>query len=279
MTPQKVNAALMTAICAVTLWPGNALAQKEDGYDDIIIDLTEWEKAHPLPTPPPEQPKVMDDVTKRLHAYTSLPHVWKYGDYTLSVFSKSSKWVVVGDVKEVRMFETKPMSLFNCTVSLSVDVCAHGKFPEKNVTFSILLRDDERQPILGDRMLVFLSDFRNMVALENKMKWMGLPCSFFRAYVFLDDKEEEKSVTDAVKKYIRTFNDGGKRNKDKYYEFLCSLLQSPVKRIRDDAEIDFLFFYAKEPSLDLEKALADDRVSKETKKYLRYLIRGEKLDE
>ena len=80
---------------------------------------------------------------------------------------------------------------------------------------------------------------------------------------------------------VVAFCENGKRDRDKYYEFLCSLLQSPVKRIRDDAESDLVLFYTREkdPAPDLDRLLADGRVRKEVKDYLRFILRNEKPKE
>ena len=290
---QKANPVLAVAWCAATLWAGLILADNTDGDIPIPHKIFEDQNTLPPVKPTPVQQEA-DDFTKKMQAYYSLPRAWRYGDYTISVFSESCKWVVAGTVKEVEMLKSGPTSAFNCKVSLSVDARIYGKFPEKSVSFLILLRDknnekfdemDRRIPKIGDRMLVFLRDLRNVVfrdthlSMRNEAEWMGLPCSHFRAYVFLDDEETEEAMTNTVNKYIHTFSDGGKQDKDGYYEFLCSLLKSPVKRIRDDAELDLMLFFIKDPSLDLEKPLADDRVRKEIKDYLRYLIRNEKPKE
>ena len=37
-------------------------------------------------------------------------------------------------------------------------------------------------------------------------------------------------------KKVQFFGENGKRDREKYVEFLCSLLSSPIQRIRDDAE-------------------------------------------
>jgi len=285
MKLQKINPVLAVALCTAVSWSGLLLADNTDG--DILIDPKIFEDDNTPPIKRTPEPKVMDELAKRLQAYTSIPRVWMYGDYTLSAFSKSCQWVVAGTVKEVERHKPDTPSGLNYIVSLSVDVRVHGGFQEKTVTFPILVRGenedrfdeaDRRIPKPDGRMLVFLRGF-GTVALRNGFERMGLLCSPIRAYIFLDDKETEEAVTSAVNKYIHTFNDGGKRDKDGYYEFLCSLLQSPVKRIRDDAELDLMLFYVKEPSLDLEKTLADDRVRKEIKDYLRYLIRNEKPKE
>ena len=276
-TRQKVNAALAAALCASVSCRDVRADNDRDG--DIIITLDESDRVPYVPTP--EVQKAID-FRKKLDAYPGLYKVLVYSDVTLSRFSKTCTWAVVGTVREVEMLRAGPVSSVNCNVALSVDACVHGKLREKNIVFSILLRDwndhkademDRRIPSLGAKMLVFLKGLKNGPFGRDTL------CSSIRAYVFLDDKDTEKAVVSAVKGYLTTNSKGSKREKEKYYEFLCSLMQSPVKRIRDDAERDILNFYLKDTSLDLDKPLADGRVRKEVKDYLRYLLRDERPKE
>ena len=97
----------------------------------------------------------------------------------------------------------------------------------------------------------------------------------------VEDKTVEEEAIRAAKGYLGFFGEKGSRDRGKYVEFHCSLLASPVKRIRDDAESDLLLFYRKEkdPAPDLDKLLTDNRVRKEVKDYIRYLLRNEKPGE
>jgi len=196
--------------------------------------------------------------------------------FTLSHYSKCCAWVAVGTVlEEPEPWEKERPSMYSMVLSL--DAYIYGeKLQEERFKFYIyvggdnnadeMCETDRRVPKIGDRMLMFLR-------LEGKRVRL---ISEVRAHIFLDDKETEEEITSVVNKYIHTFKDGGKQDKDGYYEFLCSLFKSPVKRIRDDAELDLMLFFTNASSLDLEKPLADNRVRNEIKDYLRFRLRNEK---
>ena len=228
--------------------------------------------------------------------------------YTFGQAAKRCERVAVGVVETVR--ETTPADsregiLFveGQRVVLSIDASLYGKGDKKTLTFTIMetmvihgpLDIEQRVVKPGDRVLVFLSDkWYNIIYLlsnppgnpqyfdfdRSKAKWDKADMHVL-AHIILDDKESEREVISAAKRYLGFFGEKGKRDRDTYCEFLCSLLQSPVKRIRDDAESDLVLFHTREkdPPPDLDKLLADGRVRKEVKDYLRYLLRNEKPKE
>jgi hypothetical protein len=260
------KAMLAAACCAVIAWPEKAAG---DNANDNIP---------PPAVLTPEQQKAFE-FKRKLFEHPALNRIWAYELFSLSLFSKHCDWVALGTVERAECFDKRTEGgPFSCNIFFLVDACIHGrKLPVEKLTLRyVWIRGeseseydlpDRRVPAPGDKMLVFLRDSGNG----------GIDlCSSARAHVFLDDKETEEAVINAVKGYIAMSGEGEKNDKGKYYEFLCSLMQSPVKRIRDDAERDLLFLYTKETSLDLDKPLNDARVRKEVKDYLRYLLRNEK---
>ena len=191
-------------------------------------------------------------------------------------------------------------------VTLSVDTWLYGKPTGKKMTLLLLGVEngfisclEQREAKSGDRVLAFLTD-----------KWYGLEPLYFSpwptqnlnsfgfdktkakapekadeaftwSHIILDDKTAEEEAVRAAKGYIEFFGRNGTRDRDKYVDFLCSLLNSPVGRIRADTESDLLLFFERElcaPDM-LDKLLVDERVRTEVKDYLRVRLRGEKAEE
>ena len=233
--------------------------------------------------------------------------------YTIGMASKISDWVVVGTVEKTGyvadMRPGKPQKVngkyfsvfWGDWIVLSVDLCLYGKRAGKKMTF-IIPEDDweaqpeiveQRKPKLGDRMLVFLTDKQYDL---NYLFWSTKPAANIRrldfektkaertkigelypwTYITLDDKTIEEEAVRAAKVYIDFFGGKGKRDRETYHDLLCSLAQSPVQRIRDDAERDIMRFYGREAREDIDKLLNDDRVRKEMKDYFRFSFRNEK---
>ena len=227
--------------------------------------------------------------------------------YTFGQGSKFCDWVVVGTAEKVELMESPSadMDWNGHRVLLSVDSCLYGKRPGKKTVFLIAdsvpcfeITDMERRVVQpGDRILAFLTDqwydtflffsnpFTSNLAFfdfdRSKARQEKISEKYVRSYIILDDKETEEEAIRVAKGYLEFFGGKGKRDRDKYVEFLCSLLNSPVQRIRDDAECDLVLFYLKEkdPPPDLDKLLADDRVRKEVKDYLRFRLRNETPNE
>lgn len=244
------------------------------------------------------------DLLEKLRRPVEYPYngdiITQMTDHTFGQLAKRCDWVAVGTIEK-----KTPVGEFNFAFQIlfSVDTCLYGKLPKKKLTFYAttgverILR--EKKP--GDRMLVFLTDKeyqhsfktppsmrpssfdfdRKKLAWEKREEKGICLCAPFWSYIFFDDKDTEEAIVNAVKGYLGFFGEGGKRDRDGYYEFLCSLLQSPVERVRHEAESDLLLFFTKEkdPPPDLDKLLADGRVRKEVKDYLRYLLRNEKPSE
>jgi len=244
-----------------------------------------------------------------------------YRDYTrqsndtLGQLSKLCDWVAVGTVQAIppytagwhpEIYEIRRKAGLVPEVyqiRLSVDANLYKKLPESSLTLlvSTATNDDKRRVKPGDRMLVFLTDKGYNISY-NRDSSPADHCSFYFergkntwikkaegislssliwSYIILDDKETEEEAIRAAKGYLSFFGENGKRDREKYVEFLCSLLNSPVKRIRYDAEADLVLFHTreKEPPPDLDKLLADDRVRDEIKDYLRFRLRNEKPKE
>ena len=229
---------------------------------------------------------------------------WQWEYYRFGQASKCCERVVVGTVETAQGGIPPPPSTPNVVpgegqwVVLSVDTNLYGKntkkrlecaIPETVVTGTPI---EQRMAKPGDRVLMFVADkwydplnvwnaspanalyfdFDRSKATWHKMDIHTLVVSHF----ILDDTETEQAAIEAAKGYLGFFGEKGKRDREKYYEFLCSLLSSPVKRIRDDAESDLILYFTNEKSADLDKLLADERIRKEVKDYLRYLLRNEK---
>jgi len=227
--------------------------------------------------------------------------------YTFGQASKFCDWVVVGTIEKVKLIEDYRFyeGLTGHLTVLSVDACLYGKHPGKKMTFMIAdvqigftPTDLERrvaQP--GDRVLAFITDrwycLSNLIGGDpitsflffdfdrSKVKQEKTSVPYVRSYMILDDKTAEEEAIRVATGYLEVFGEKGHRDRDKYIEFLCSLLNSPVQRIGDDAERDLILFCynEKDPLPDFDKLLADDRVRKEVKDYLRSRLRNEKPKE
>ena len=155
---------------------------------------------------------------------------------------------------------------------------------------------ERRKPKPGDRMLVFLTDKwydiielflskdpeHNLAYLDfdkTKSKKQTLDKVYSWSHLILDDKATEAETIRAAEAYLSFFRGKNKRERETYHDILCSLSQSPVQRIRDDAERDIQVFYAIEASDDIDRLLNDDRVRKEMKDYFRFRFRNEKPEE
>ena len=209
--------------------------------------------------------------------------------------AKLCDWVVVGTIGEITDFHAE--------INLLVETCLHGKLPKGKQVFRVknymdpLFADIADGTVkVGDKILVFLVgtgyDGMHLITsprpAENadffefdKAKAKGperekTDGMYAWSYLLLDDTATEKAATCTAKGYLDFFGEKGKRDRERYVEFLCSLLNSPVKRIRDDAESDLVLFYEREMLADLDRLLTDGRVRKEVKDYLRYLLRDEK---
>ena len=264
----------------------------------------------------PRTPHVPTPEEKERWIYLRKLHIPLPGStfYTIGMASKLCDWVVVGTVEKVgyvgprrgKLVDDKYASeFFGDWVVFSVDLCLYGKSPkEKKMTFIIPDKDwvfhpDQtggRKPKPDDRMLAFLTNKRYDLAplfmgsqpTENlrfldfdkaKAKRTKINELYAWSYMTLDDKETETEAVRAAKVYLDFFTGKGKRDRESYHDLLCLLSQSPVQRIRDDAERDFMAFYAREARADQHKILDDDRVRKEMKDYYRFLLRNEKPEE
>jgi len=265
-------------------------------------DTGEGEIIHPSITPErQERWDLLANLTK------TIPY-WRYPYNMNKTFGQASKicdWVVVGTVAEPRPADLRKDVTYHSLrkpIVLSADTFLYGKRPWGKLIFTTepgYIEDRTTKP--GDRVLVFLADKRYKIgsyldappsqdltsfdfdrtAAKPGLQFEKTEGVYTLSHIILDNKEAEEEATRAAKGYLGFFGGKGKRDKDKYYEFLCSLLASPFQRIRDDAESDLILFYTreKEPPPDLDKLLADDRVRKEIKDYLRFRLRNEKPDE
>ena len=291
---------LLLALCAAVSWLGK-----------ILIDKTTADCLTNIPKPPEEanvrppvarspEEKERDAMLSRLKwAISRVESCDEIGMlWSLGQLSKLCDWVVVGTVETI-----KPAGKHDYygQVTILTDASLYGKLSQRKVTFDfgVNSRDNfDGKP--GDRMLVFLTD-KNLIVSDfssprtfrfpsfnfdrsknawEKLKQISL-CSPEWAYIFLGGKGTEQEVRRTVKGYLDVFGEGGKRDSLKYVEFLCSLLSSPVERIRTDAGSDLILFFEQEDiSSDmLDKLLSDERVRAEVKDYLRFRLRNEKSEE
>ena len=299
MRKQNTGTMLTVAWCAATLWSMMTLADDVNG--DIVIVIPDM----------PPAPKLTDEQQERKDLLARLKKAVPYreGDsiasyYTFGQASKFCDWVVVGTVEnteEVKFHDSErkgnaPLFVAGSQTLFRVDTRLYGALPKEKLMFTIenhsgspvFAKIEKRVAGPGDRALVFLTNkWHDPAAIlaqppffsfdKSKSKWKETDI-YAWSHIILGDRNTEDEVIRAVKGYLEFFGEKGKRDRDKYVEFLCSLLNSPVKRIRDDAESDLVFLYTKEkaPPPDLDKLLADGRVRKEVKDYLRYLLRNEK---
>ncbi|MCL1921430.1 MAG: hypothetical protein FWG50_10220 [Kiritimatiellaeota bacterium] len=315
---RRETVTLVLALCAIIALCCIACMLLVDRRAEETPDAFEkareyWGSRQPVTLTPEEQEKA-DWLDNAGHPVPIIACGMARG--TFGQASKLCGWVVVGTVDEIeaRAIEeavlTKEAPLGAMVsgqrIHLSVDSCLYGKASGKTMTFMFADNElgvfpdsiEQREPKRGDRMLVFLADtwydsshilgkrfspnnifFFDFDRARFSQSKMNL--TYIWSHIVLDDMETEEEAIRAAKGYLDVFGEKGKRDRDKYYEFLCSLLASPVKRIRDDAESDLVLFYTKEkdPAPDLDKLLIDGRVRKEVKDYLRYLLRDEKPGE
>ena len=235
--------------------------------------------------------------------------------YTFGMAAKLCDWVVVGTVMEatyITEFAKAKQPKANYAgenfigyrVVLSIDRSLYGKPKGKKMTFMVPHGDDiivpesieQRDIKPSDRMLVFLTDkwyeITNLFLSENpelglayldfdkaKAERQTLDKLYSWSHLILDNKTVEEEAVRAAEAYLAFFGGKGKRERETYHDLLCSLAQSPVQRIRDDAERDIQVFYGIEASEDIDKLLNDNRVRKEMKDYYRFRFRNEKPKE
>jgi len=298
MKRQKKGTVFATTLCVAVVWSGITWVTDVNGDYPVVLP-DELKGPPPPPLPPKEQERI--EWLQKLKG--PIPYLVSTKDQQINTFGQASKhcrWAVVGTVEAVE--EAKPSAsvtfVEGLRVFLAVDTDLYGKIPRKKLAVTIIDPEGyEPENIMrlakpGDRMLAFLTDrWYSLVHVIDPSPYNPLHFDFDRSktkweksdlyvlsHIILDSKETEQETVKAAKGYLGFFGENGKRDRDKYVEFLCSLLQSPVKRIRDDAENDLVIFFTKEkdPPPDLDKLLADDRVRKEVKDYLRYLLRNEK---
>ena len=270
-------------------------------------------KSSKVESPPPYVP-TPEENERWDYTVTLLDRLPYTSFYTFGMASKLCDWVVVGTVEEAtHMTEfakaKRPKANYagenfiGYRVVLSVDRSLYGK-TKKKMTFIVPHGDDniipesieQRDIKPGDRMLVFLTDkwyeITDLFLSENpelgltyldfdkaKAERQKLDKLYSWSHLILDNKTVETEAVRAAEAYIDFFGKGGKRNRDTYHELLCSLFQTPVQRIRDDAERDIKWFYVKDAPKDIDKLLNDDRVRKEMKDYFRFRFRNEKPEE
>ena len=260
----------------------------------------------------PRAPYVPTPEDKERWEYTAtlidrLPYI---SFYTLGMASKLCDWVVVGTVEEAVSTDEEAIVkslkrnssrvwLEGYRVVLSVDRFLYGKpLKGKKMTFMVSSGEErggiesieQREPNPGDRMLVFLTDkwynasmfLHHLPAMDirftafdkTKAERQTLDKLYSWSHFILDDKATEAEAIRAAETYLSFFGGKNKRERETYHDLLCSLFQSPVQRIRDDAERDIQVFYGIEASDDIDKLLNDDRMRKEMKDYFRFRFRS-----
>lgn len=89
----------------------------------------------------------------------------------------------------------------------------------------------------------------------------------------LNSPETEKTYIEVITHYLLLLRNE-KRDPNKYYDFLCSLVKSPVLEIRQDAKEDLLWFWGPfgPDGFDLEHVLDDPKLDWNLgKDYVRYI--------
>jgi len=302
MKMKRKNVMFTAVLCAVFVLCGMILGFKTkigEWFNAPEKPSDYWASRQPVELTPEEQRDVdwLDEFGDSFGIMS-----WGMDFVTFGQASKFCDRVVVGTVEEAKLGTSS-----NNKIVLSVDTCLYGKCPKKTMAFTITYNGvvyasiEKRVAKPGDRMLAFLSDewYEIVYALDkwpsptnisffhfdkskSKVKGVEVDGTQAQTHIILDSKEMEGEAIRAAKGYLGFFGENGKRDRDAYVEFLCSLLDSPVKRIRYDAESDLMLFYTREkdPLPDLDKLLADDRVRQEIKDYLiSFRLRNEKPKE
>ena len=297
---KRKNVMFTVVLCAVLVLCSMALFfRAKNGEVSCVLGEPSnyWDSRQPVELTPEEQEQA--DWLDEFGGAVAITR----DTFTLTTFAQASKfcdWVVVGTVEEAKLGTSE-----NNQIVLSVDTYLYGKKTKQKMAFNITYRNymfttsiEQRVAKPGDRMLVFLSDKwpAPVFFLDRRPSPTDIAFFYFdrskvkelegdgmcvRTHIILDSKEMEDEAIRVAKGYLGFFGENGKRDRDAYVEFLCSLLNSPVKRIRYDAEADLVLFYTREkdPLPDLDKLLADDRVRDEIKDYLRPRLRNEKPKE
>ena len=264
--------------------------------------------------PPPPYVPTPEDWERAKYEAQLLNRLPPATIYTMSAASKLCDWVVVGTVEKTGyLFDAdsekingKYSSAFSQVywIVLSVDFRLYGKNMGKEMTFVIAENSmswqpeffEKRNPKPGDRILVFLTDTYYSISSLYLTTLPGASVRFIDfekskaiqprkgeiyawTYMTLDDKAAETEAIRAAKAFREFFTGAPKRDREAYHELLCSLLQSPAQRIRDDAERAIKEFYTFDEKGDIDRLLNDDRVRKEMKDYFRFTVRGEKAEE
>ena len=297
---KRKNVMFITALCAAVMLGGMAYMRWMKSKTNETPSVPEQPRMEwKLQLSPPERtPEEQERWVKNGKLRSAIGNIHMQSGtwfYTFGQASKLCDLVVVGTVEEVRALGT--------TIVLALDACLYGRPAGKKMTFEIpdgsswIPNLEQRLAKPGDKILVFLTNkdydvwslFFSVWPSQNlysfdfdraKAKRSGSAEAYsIWSYIILDSKEAEEEAVRMAQGYLKIFGGKGTRDRDTYIEFLCSLLNSPVQRIRDDAESDLLLFYERELSPDLDKLLADDRVRQEIKDYLRFRLCNEKPNE
>ena len=217
----------------------------------------------------------------RASVYAKFPR--SHAFYTLGQLVRMSDAIAV--VKIIKMEGVfNPMDLSSesrTTVTFSPERILFGKPRKKKTAIRFTVGDISGKPLPGegDRCLVFITDddegLSRMSAVDWKFDKAAYPYKPQDAPAFvgnryglipLDGGKDEQGILAATEEFITNLRRGS-RDQERYYASLLELTRSPVQRVSNDAHRDLLKFVRYEPSLDLNRILADDAVPECVKEY------------
>jgi hypothetical protein len=210
---------------------------------------------------------------------------------TLGQLAKQCDGIFIGELASLNMeharLQFQPEFLLGeLGLTFRVETNLLGNLSSREAVFTMRWWESKTEaPKVGTRMMVFYArgfvfdlwnHSVNEFDQEKPIEKRGVPpvvpngSSGLR---ILDSSEAEKVYIEAVGGYLRLLR-REERNPDKYYEFLRSLVKSPVWRIRQDAKEDLLKFWGRRgpEQFDLTRVLDDPELDWDLgKDYVRYV--------
>ena len=212
---------------------------------------------------------------------------------TLGQLTKQCDGVFIGVMSNVKGIDEEDKLKLKRGIGLTMEIefqvetNLFGSVPSATVTIPVLWCDGEEQvPEKGVRVLVFYAQGYTIDVWNKavrKFDWEKPPAKTDAPPAMLLEKlsssvrvlrtaDLERTYIGTVDGYLRLLR-REKRDPDKYYAYLRTLVKSPVWRIRQDAREDMLNLlgYYGPDRFDLQRALDDPELMDIFKDYIRYI--------
>ena len=228
----------------------------------------------------------LESMNLRAKAYAKFPKSDTF--YTLGQLLRMSDTIAVVTIIKIEGasdpldFSSKVKTL----VTFSPERTLFGKPREKktSIRFTILDRSGRPLPREGDRCLVFIADddeqAKNLIrAIDWRFDKAAHPAKPHSEPAFvgnisgiipLDGGQDERGLLAAIEELLLNLRRGD-RDRERYYAGLLELTRSPVRRVSNDAHQDLLKLVRFDPSLDLNRILADDAAPECLKEFIRLI--------